>query len=88
MQAKEEAIRTCDWENPLELGQAPIRQKVALLDDPQRRNEDCDPDNAARVSSSERLERLFIGKRWNAGWKLLGYLLLGWEANRFPPAVP
>ena len=61
---------------------------LALLDDPRRRNEDRDPDKATRVSSSEDSNDSVSESDGTLAGSFWACLLLGWEADRFPPAVP
>ena len=52
--AKEKEIRIFDWTESTGIGAGTDpAEGLSLLDDPRRRNEDRDPDKAARVSSSE-----------------------------------
>ena len=61
---------------------------LALLDDPRRRNEDRDTDKTARVSSSEESSDSVSESDGTLAGSFCSCLLLGWDADRFPPAVP
>uniref|UniRef100_A0AAV1VNA2 Uncharacterized protein n=1 Tax=Peronospora matthiolae TaxID=2874970 RepID=A0AAV1VNA2_9STRA len=59
-----------------------------LLDDPRRRNEERDPDKAARISSSE-YSNGFVSKSYGApAGSFWTRLFPVWEVDRFLPAVP
>ena len=61
---------------------------LVLLDDPRCRIEDRDPDKAARVSCSEDSNDSVSECDGTLSGSFWACLLLGWEADRFPPAVP
>ena len=63
-------------------------EDLALLDDPRRRNEDRDPYKADRLSSSEASNDSVSESDGTLAGSFWACLLLGWEADRFPPAVP
>ena len=61
---------------------------LALLNYPRRRNKDRDLDKVARVSSSKDLSDSVSESDGKLAGSFWACLLLGWEADRFPPAVP
>ena len=85
--SKEEAIQTWDGESTgIGAGTYPA-EGGTLLDNPRRRNEERDPDKAARVSSSDDSNDSVSESGGTVAGSLWARLLPVWEADRFLLAV-
>ena len=86
--SKEEAIQTWDGESTgIGTGTYPA-EGGTLLDNPRRRNEERDPDKAARVSSSDDSNDSVSESGGTVAGCFWARLLPVWEADRFLLAVP